>query len=710
MDIAHWTPLTERPWAAERTRALPTRLSLPSDPRQASVVEVPRIGPVPGSSSWFLDGWTTWVDSMLPSWTGDTFELTAWFAARTFAPGHDEDTVWVADLGGPNPVSLGHDARGRVVGRVGATVFRGDERLRPRRWHLLALRREGEQAELLVDGRVVARAAVHETTQLRGAVSLGRSTRSGHVGAGVPTAVAAGLLGEVILRGLPRRGTGSVVVGQPDVEHDRARFAHDRHRPQAHIAPPAGWMNEPHAAIEAPDGHHLFFQHNPNGPVWNRIGWGHLSSDDLVHWRDEPPALSTWEVSIAPDGIWSGSSILTADGSIRLYFTAGDFAARPDQSIARADRRGEQWVAEHSAVLTMPDHAPGVDAALVTGQFRDPFVWRDGRLWYMLVGAGIQGVGGTALLFRSPDGEAWEQLPPLFIGDVTRYPATGEMWELPVLLPVGMGADGHRRHALFVAPWWSGESPHHLQHVWHWIGTWDPVAGRFEPDDHEPAEFDGGGHLTGPSGTVLRDGRSILWTISQDGRTPEEQAVAGWAHNAGFPLELGLLDDRLTVAPVKELARLRQTILLELSEPSVAETEQAFEHVHGRLLEVLVQGEIEGDAEFTVGSGTQKVVIRWNPSRLEVDRSAASDDPRHREGSRGIDHRRNRVARLRVLRDGSMLEVYADDRVSLTTRFYPTGDEEDWYALRLDPRSRIDHLAIYELHPAFGRRLDVKGN
>ena len=177
---------------------------------------------------------------------------------------------------------------------------------------------------------------------------------------------------------------------------------------------------------------------------------------------------------------------------------------------------------------------------LISGQFRDPFVWREGEDWFLLMGVGILGVGGAALLYRSADGENWVEQRPVHVGDLARHPMTGEMWELPVLLPVGSGADGRMRHALFVAPWWAGESEHHIQHVWHWVGVWDSTAGSFTPDHNEPREFDGGGHLTGPSGTVLHDGRSVLWTITQDKRSEADQRTSGWAHNAGIPLELGL--------------------------------------------------------------------------------------------------------------------------------------------------------------------------
>jgi len=85
----------------------------------------------------------------------------------------------------------------------------------------------------------------------------------------------------------------------------------------------------------------------------------------------------------------------------------------------------------------------------VTG-FRDPCVWREGDTWYALIGSGIQGVGGTALLYKSPDLIHWEYVHPLCVGD---HHDTGEMWECPDLFPLGtLNEDRNKnKHVLLVS-------------------------------------------------------------------------------------------------------------------------------------------------------------------------------------------------------------------------------------------------------------------
>lgn len=135
---------------------------------------------------------------------------------------------------------------------------------------------------------------------------------------------------------LAAHGGDKPQVKHDDIKLDRTPLLADRHRPQYHVSPPAHWMNEPHAPIYFDGLYHLFYQHNPQGPYFHHIHWGHWVSEDLVHWRDLPIALAPEKDQLAPDGIWSGSATYDADGLPVLFFTAGNDSASPNQSVALA--------------------------------------------------------------------------------------------------------------------------------------------------------------------------------------------------------------------------------------------------------------------------------------------------------------------------------------------------------------------------------------
>jgi fructan beta-fructosidase len=363
---------------------------------------------------------------------------------------------------------------------------------------------------------------------------------------------------------------GSLPVA--DVEADRSRYDGDRYRPQYHFVPPEHWMNEPHAPIYYDGQYHIFYQHNPQGPYWHQIHWGHAVSDDLVHWRDLPIALAPTKDSPAPDGIWSGSATHDAEGNPVLFFTAGDDSAEVFQRTGLARPLDDDLIdwEMHPEPVTVQDPDLHADEGEVWyGHFRDPFVWPETdesgvTTWYQLVTSGIREpgggapIGGTALVYTSTDLIDWEYHGPLFVGDLEAYPESSPIWELPVLLPIGEDADGDQKHIFLINPHWPGFHPLNAKTVAYWIGTWDRDAKRFIPDDDAPRLLDHGHHFTGPSGMVTPDGRTVMFTITQDGRSDPDHYDAGWAHSMGLPIELSLRDDGTAgVAPIAELESLR---------------------------------------------------------------------------------------------------------------------------------------------------------
>ena len=66
----------------------------------------------------------------------------------------------------------------------------------------------------------------------------------------------------------------------------------DVQKPQYHGGPYQFWMNEPHAPLYYNGVYHLFFQQNMQGSYWRNIAWGHLVSDDMVHWREMEQAVA----------------------------------------------------------------------------------------------------------------------------------------------------------------------------------------------------------------------------------------------------------------------------------------------------------------------------------------------------------------------------------------------------------------------------------
>ncbi|MEU1307230.1 GH32 C-terminal domain-containing protein, partial [Streptomyces shenzhenensis] len=517
---------------------------------------------------------------------------------------------------------------------------------------------------------------------------------------------------------------------RPDLVQHRSRYDGDRHRPQFHMLPPWHWMNEPHAPVYFKGKYHIFYQHNPFGPYWGQIHWGHAVSTDLVHWRDLPIALAPTAGGVGPDGCWSGSACVDGDRGPVLFFTGGDdrlpYRQRTGLAVSAYATDGDPdlpaWTTRAEPVTEAPAGLPAGPGTAWAENFRDPFVWEEDGVWYQLVGSGIVDYdgsrvtrkhGGTALVHtaRRPEGP-WEYRGPLHWNDLAAQPEPGEVWELPVLLPLpGPGGRRSGKYILLISPWWEGFNRNAVKHTYYWIGTFDKRACRFLPDHDEPREFDFGEHFTGPSGFVTPDGRSVLFSITQDRRSEQQHAQSGWAHNAGMPVSVSLrADGRLGVEPITEAAGLRGERLARIRQTSVQEANRRLADVSGDLLDISAVVDPRGARTITLAvracaDGTEETLLRYDTAerRFWIDRGRSSLDPDVRKGVHGgtVELDSGRL-RLRVLLDRSMVEAYVNGTHSLTSRVYPT--RKDATGLRLTAEggaARILELDVWRMNGAY---------
>ncbi|MFP3442545.1 hypothetical protein R0K18_32915, partial [Pantoea sp. SIMBA_133] len=75
------------------------------------------------------------------------------------------------------------------------------------------------------------------------------------------------------------------------------------------------------------------------------------------------------------------------------------------------------WKKHPVPVTIQPNHM-----GLHHDGFRDPFVWKEGEIWYQIVGTGIEGVSGAAILFTSDNLVDWECKGLLYDDKDQEYP------------------------------------------------------------------------------------------------------------------------------------------------------------------------------------------------------------------------------------------------------------------------------------------------
>ncbi len=218
---------------------------------------------------------------------------------------------------------------------------------------------------------------------------------------------------------------------QSQVQPDAKSTNENLYRPRFHFTPQQGWMNDPNGMIFLNGQYHLFFQHYPDGTVWGPMHWGHATSSDLVHWKEQPIALYPDSIGM----IFSGSAVLDKNNTSGLgrggiaplvaiytqHNMPGEKSGRNDfqnQSIAYSLDEGKTWTKyAENPVLKTPN----------LKDFRDPkVIWYEPtKKWIMSLA-----VANHVEFYSSPNLINWNKESE--IGK--NLFAHGGVWECPDLL------------------------------------------------------------------------------------------------------------------------------------------------------------------------------------------------------------------------------------------------------------------------------------
>lgn len=118
-------------------------------------------------------------------------------------------------------------------------------------------------------------------------------------------------------------------------------------RPKIHYTVATGWNNDPNGMLYYDGVYHMFYQYNPGGNTWGNMHWGHATSTDMVHYKEE-------KVALLPDNlgaVYSGSAFVDYENvsglkenendTIILFYTAA--SSRFNQCIAYSTDKGKTF-------------------------------------------------------------------------------------------------------------------------------------------------------------------------------------------------------------------------------------------------------------------------------------------------------------------------------------------------------------------------------
>ena len=457
-------------------------------------------------------------------------------------------------------------------------------------------------------------------------------------------------------------------TSRPDFAYPASRYAESLWRPQFHGMPSGGWTNECHGLTYSDGKYHVFFQKNANGPYMARLHWGHISSENLYKWKEEPIALYP-EASYDIKGCWSGC-VFTDDaftgGKPNIIYTAVDNAKA---TIALAKPNADDLIGWAKA-----DANPIINGRPqgLSDDFRDPYFFSANGNKYIIVGTSKNGIGACTL--HKYQNGSWTNDGKIFFKG-SNANQHGTFWEMPNVTDMGNG-----KWLFTCTPLGLGTGVRTI----YWVGT-IAADGTFTPDNDAPESLEMGGigkdgyGLLSPS-IYQKDGKTLLLGIVPDKLPGNVNYRMGWAHNYSLPREIALgSDGKLTQKPYSGLTAMRTSTKVE--KQITVNGEESLAPVSGRQIELL--------GEFTVGTGnvgfnflktgSEKASLTYNVNlgTLTLDITALTRQVN--DGVYGgiytvtLPEKVNTGGKLKlhVYLDGSIADIFVNDKWAYSVRLFP---------------------------------------
>ena len=322
-------------------------------------------------------------------------------------------------------------------------------------------------------------------------------------------------------------------------------------QPLFHLTGGIGWINDPNGFAPYKGEYHLFFQYYPYNTKWGPMHWGHVKTKDFIRWERLPAALAP-DTDYDRDGCFSGSSVELPDGRQLLMYTGV-------RNIRRRNGKIDSFQTQCVAIGDGTDYEklesnPVIGAGLLPEggsehDFRDPKIWREGDMFYAVIGNRCADGSGTILLYQSKDALNWEYVSVL----AACHNQYGRMWECPDFFPL----DG--KHVLLVSP----QEMAAIGLEFHPGNANVALIGKYDRKSHHlnreyVQAIDYGLDFYAPQTLLTEDGRRVMIAWMQNWETSssilQELRFMG---QMTLPRELSVRNGRLFQNPVRELESCR---------------------------------------------------------------------------------------------------------------------------------------------------------
>ncbi|GBQ23161.1 levanase [Acetobacter estunensis NRIC 0472] len=239
------------------------------------------------------------------------------------------------------------------------------------------------------------------------------------------------------------------------------------YRPTVHFSPTTGFMNDPNGLVFDGERYHLYYQYDPFAPYAGHVHWGHASSTDMLHWKDQPIAIPETEAGEA----FTGCAVMDRANASGLFEDSkGGMVAL--YTRASPDRQAQYLATSHDNGQSFTEYAHNPVLDIGSNSFRDPQVifHKPTNQWVMVV--------AKSRLHQSAFYASIDLIHWVHLSDFGPSGLFGVDYECPNLIEVPIESGGSR-WVLFVSVNPGGPTGGSITQ--YFVGQFDGT--RFIPDD-----------------------------------------------------------------------------------------------------------------------------------------------------------------------------------------------------------------------------------
>lgn len=449
-----------------------------------------------------------------------------------------------------------------------------------------------------------------------------------------------------------------------------------------HIEMPFGLINDPNGLSYYDNKFHIFYQWNPFGCDHKTKHWGVVTTNDFLNFS-KPKLILKPDEWFDKDGCYSGSG-LVGNNELRLYYTGnvrGENGERESyQCLAIYNEEGK--VEKKGVVIEKQPEG-------YTAHFRDPYIFSENNVYYMILGVQNEELKGRVLIYSSKDSLKWELLGEL----KTTMEDFGYMWECPnmvklkddkyafIFSPQGLKKDEYKNKNLYQSGYVIGNLK----------------LDKCEFEDHsEFKELDRGFDFYAPQ-VFNHDGKNIMigWIGMPDKGEDYPTERYGWKHSLTIPRVLTYKDEVLYQEPIEDMKNLRKEKIVSISNLSCKEQVMNF-HKCGIEIKLNLELKKSSNVYIRFKFNDEYILLTYNKENevCKIDRSNMNFGGK---GIRRFKLKTSEELKLNVFIDNSIMEIFFQDGEEVTTFVYFPKEEKLELQISDGIETKINELNVWSL-------------